>query len=655
VSPGLRVTAGAGAALLALLAAAGYVVSALEGQRAAFPQLALPLTMSVAYLGLGGVVLAHVPGHRAGRLMTAIGAASTVQVLALCWVAWTPAAWVAQWAWWLPLGLVPVALLGFPDAVLRSARQRAAAALLTAIAVGVSAALALAAVDEPRALVLGAGRLTPRAEVLAAAAAVGIAVTLLGLAAVAIQLVLRWRRSDATGRRQLLAVVVAGVAVLVGLLLDAAGLPVSWVVEGAALPVGMTVAILRFRLFDLDLVLSRTAVWLVMTGVVVVAYVAVVDLVGGVVAMGAGQLAAITLTALVAVAFEPVRGWVQRHADRLLFGGRAEPYAVLSRLGRNLQCVDDPAAVLPQLTEAITDALRLPYAGVELLGRHGEASVVARHGRDDLPVQRFPMVAGGQPVGSLLVAPRRVGEAFDRREERLLTDLARQAAVAAESVRLAVDLQRSRERLVLAREEERRRLRADLHDGVGPTLAALRLQLRAARDAGDLGPDGARVVSTLDEHLAACSRDLRTVVDRLRPPALDGGLVAALERETARFDCEQLAVELACPGQLPAVPAAVEVAAFRIAAEALTNVARHADARHCSVQLSVGRDLVLAVTDDGCGPGAASTDMAGVGVASMRERAEELGGTFRLEPAVPRGTQLEVRLPLHLTSAQEEQ
>jgi signal transduction histidine kinase len=160
----------------------------------------------------------------------------------------------------------------------------------------------------------------------------------------------------------------------------------------------------------------------------------------------------------------------------------------------------------------------------------------------------------------------------------------------------------------------------------------------------------------MDEHLVACSQDLRSVVDRLRPPALDGGLAAALARETARFDCETLAVRLCCPADLPALPAAVEVAAFRITAEALANVARHADARRCTVTVSVGRHLVLAVDDDGRGPGAATVDPVrpGVGVASMRERAEELGGEFRLVPAAPRGTHLEVRLPLHLTAAQEE-
>jgi signal transduction histidine kinase len=215
-------------------------------------------------------------------------------------------------------------------------------------------------------------------------------------------------------------------------------------------------------------------------------------------------------------------------------------------------------------------------------------------------------------------------------------------------VRLTADLQRSRERLVAAREEERRRLRRDLHDGLGPALAAHTLKVGTARA---LLPPGAlvadRLLAELEDDIEAAVADIRRLVYNLRPPALDElGLIGAIRESAAQYDAPRASpvVQVDAPERLPPLPAAVEVAAYRIVQEAVANVARHAHARTCRVEISLGRALRLVITDDGIG--LAPDRHAGVGLVSMRERAEELGGTCIVERAPGRGTRVVADLPV---------
>jgi signal transduction histidine kinase len=230
----------------------------------------------------------------------------------------------------------------------------------------------------------------------------------------------------------------------------------------------------------------------------------------------------------------------------------------------------------------------------------------------------------------------------------LLEDLARQAEVAVHAVRLTADLQHSRERLVATREEERRRLRRDLHDGLGAQLAGLNVQAGTLRRLIPRDPAAAdELVVELRDELRAAIADIRRLVHDLRPPALDDlGLAAALRRLAERYgsEDEQLQVLVETPEDLPTLPAAVEVAVYRITQEALINVARHARARNCVVRLAVDEDVALEIVDDGIGIPVERG--AGVGLSSMRERASELGGSCVVEPAPKGGTRVLVRLPL---------
>jgi two-component system NarL family sensor kinase len=260
--------------------------------------------------------------------------------------------------------------------------------------------------------------------------------------------------------------------------------------------------------------------------------------------------------------------------------------------------------------------------------------------------QVLPLVYQSDPIGQLIVAPRAPNEAFTPAEQHLLADLARQAGLAAHAVQLTADLQRSRERLVTTREEERRRLRRDLHDDVGPTLAALSLKAGGLRHIIPSDPDAAIVQATeLRDQIRWVIADIRRAVYDLRPPALDElGLVQALREQAAQYAAQGLQVSVETPEPMPALSAAVEVAVYRITLEALTNVARHADARHCRINLTMQADLELEIGDDG--RGLPQPRRSGVGLVSMRERATELGGTFTVDSPPDGGTVIRVSLPL---------
>jgi signal transduction histidine kinase len=250
-----------------------------------------------------------------------------------------------------------------------------------------------------------------------------------------------------------------------------------------------------------------------------------------------------------------------------------------------------------------------------------------------------------QVIGELHIAQRSPDEPFTAAESRLLEDIASQTGVAVHNVRLTADLQRSREQIVSAREEERLRLRRDLHDGLGPKLAGQTLKLEAAMEALDNETETARTLlkesMTESQTLIA---EIRRLVYGLRPPALDQlGLLAAIREQAAGYQSNGLQVKVSAPEVLPNLPAAVEVAAYRIIQEALTNVARHAQARICTVSLAIDKDLGIEVRDDGIG--LLSTRHVGVGLSSMRERAEEIGGTCMIE-STTNGTRVFARLPI---------
>ena len=422
------------------------------------------------------------------------------------------------------------------------------------------------------------------------------------------------------------------------------------------------IAIMRYRLYDIDLLINRTVVYGALSVFVIGIYVfAVVGL--GALFQAQGNIAvSLVATALVAVLFQPLRGRLQREVNRLMYGERDDPSAVTSRLGRRIEATLAPEAVLPTVVETIAQALKLPYAAI-LLKEGGGFRTAATYGSPTAEPEALPLVYQREEIGRLVIAPRAPGEQFSDADKRLLEDLARQAEVAVHAVRLTADLQSSRERLVATREEERRRLRRDLHDGVGPTLTGLALQLNAARKLVRRKPqDAEETLARLEQRTEDTIAEMRRLIYGLRPPALDDlGLIPSIRQQAQSQRMADLSMgaktnerwenrplfSMEAPEELPPLPAAVEVACYRIAQEALTNVARHAHAEICRVRLSVDRDagmLEVEITDDGAG--IPEERVAGVGLSSMRERAEELGGTLEVEPESEGGTRVLARLPL---------
>ncbi|MFF5107951.1 histidine kinase [Streptosporangium sp. NPDC000509] len=450
-------------------------------------------------------------------------------------------------------------------------------------------------------------------------------------------LAVRFRRAGREERRQILWTLIALATVIVPWVV---GNPVWWLTSFTIplVPVAITFSVLRHRLYGIDTLITRTLVGAGLVGVIGGVYVAVgtasslflsdVDRIGGLVAaLCAG------------VFFHPMRRLLQRGADRLLYGGRGDPVALAAGLGRRLQRIA-PEAGLSAALDVLRDGLAVTGAGVRFQGGWPEEVTV---GTLEEVTRDIRLVWHGEPVGRLLIGPPGARRLPAAHNERVIAALTPYVADAAHAVRLVGALRRSRERIVTTREEERRRLRRDLHDGLGQSLSGMAMAINAARISLRTSPETAeRMLAELRSGMDSVTGDIRHLVYGLRPPALDDlGLAGAV----AEMAGPGVTVEVR--GELPGLPAATEVAAYRIAQEALTNARRHAGAATVRVSLERGEDdLSVRVRDDGIG--LPSGRRSGVGLASMRERAAELGGTCVITTPPEGGTVVEAILPVNL-------
>jgi signal transduction histidine kinase len=635
----LAVAAGAVCVVLAL---ATLVLQALpiEGPAFASGGALRGVLAGVAFGVLGAVVAVHRPGTAVGWLMIAVGAsnaaASASGSLSHRLLVERPGDdlgaalhWVSTFIWVPGYTLVPSLLLLFlPSGSLQSPRWRWVARLSVATTFAATTAWAVTPYDQ-RDIVPPSyyGPIQNPVGVDGAWGAVTALLPLVVLGAVLGVVSLGLRLRSATGpEREQVRLVLAGALAMVVLLASA------WVVPAAAealvaaamvpLPAAIVYAMVRRRLWDLDVVVHRTLLYAALTVLTLLMYGVLVALLGGT-ARRFTREADLVVFVLAAVAVQPLRDRVQRAVNRLLYGQADEPYAAVSRLGERLQTAMSPTAVLPTVVEVVARTLLLPYAELRVPGYPVEAFGERPVGAE---VQSVPLVYSGRSVGELVVAVPPGG--LGRRGHRLLEELARHTAVAAHATRLQGELHRSREHIVTSREEERRRLRHDLHDDLGPGLAATAMQLDTAADLVGTDPDrAARVLRGAADYLRSSVRDVRRIVDDLRPAALDDlGLETAVQELAERLRTGGVEVTVSNDGRLAGLSAAAEVAAYRITAEALANVAKHSGARHVDVRL--GHDdgaVTVRVSDDGVGLPVQTS--AGVGMTSMHQRATELGGT----------------------------
>lgn len=423
-----------------------------------------------------------------------------------------------------------------------------------------------------------------------------------------------------------------------------------WYLSLVTIPVSIGFAILRYNLWDIDLIINRAVVYGLLTVVVAGGYVLLVGGFGLLFESQNNLLVSILVTGLFAVIFHPLHDHLQRVINRLMYGERDEPYRVLTRLGQKLETAVAPSAALPLAVEMVAHALKLPYVAITL-NQNDRSHLVAAYGQGQPNSEHFPLVYAGEKIGELLVAARTPHESLTRADLRLLNDLARQIGITAHAARLAIDLERARLRIVATRDETRRRLGNDLHDGIGHQLTGLARQTERATHLLEHEPETAgTILIEVTRQLNTAITQVRQLAYQLHPPELELlGLVGALrERILTRYT---LAIRLEAPETIPPLPGALETAAYYIALEALTNVEKHARAQSCYIRVayapatSIGQPamLELDVSDDGQGLSAANN--RGLGLLSMHARAAEVGGTCNIQSNPSQGTHIIVRLP----------
>lgn len=604
--------------------------------------LLLDTAVGLSCAVVAGMILDRRRAHLIGVLFAVAGLGLALQAavgsyavaaLESAWPLEGLAFWLTNWVFFV--GLAPLLLLPMflPDGRLPSPAWRPVLGLLVVL----SAVLTVLLMLRDRAWAWGVEVDSPLGNLSTddvVAPAFGIVMVTFAVANAA-AVVSRLRRGGDDQRRQMYPLLAAVIAIAAALVVDTLlpDWPVSiWLVAVTLtlLPVAVAFSVFRYRLFEIEVAVRRTLVYVVASALLLAVYVGVVAVID----------APLLGAAVVAVAFAPLRDAVQRWVSHLLFGDRGDPARALSALGRSLE--SSSGAPLEGAARTVAVTLRLPV--VQVIGDSGE--MLSSYGEGPAEGVVVPLLAGGHREGELRVGRRSPDEALSPADRTVLEELARPLALALAAERLSRQVQRSRERLVLAREEERLRIRRELHDGVGPSLAAIGLELDLAlalHPAPD-GDVGSRATRRARELTGTLITDVRRIVHELRPAALDElGLAGALE-DLALTPGADPQVHVVV-GELPALPAATEVAAYRIAQEALANAVRHASATAVVISVDVaGHVLCLEILDDGVGVSDGAVE--GVGSSSMRERAVEVGGSYRRIRRASGGTMVRAELPL---------
>lgn len=644
-------------ATASLVAAGLLFIGARRGVPILTPSLG-DIAVGLAFPLAGALIVFRRPDNATGWVLVS-AALIGVSALAHVWVheivaggqslpGLEVAAWVASWAF-TPYFLLPVLLpLLFPLGKLPPGRW----GLIVKVHVTLVALATVAA----------AFRTDPDVEDLGVANPLGLVpdpwnainiVVLMGTAlgsffvlgpAALLWFFLRFRESRGTERAQrawlLLGFSAALAAVVLGgFFSEEIIADLIWVAGFTAIPVTIMIAVVRHQLLDIEMVVNRTIAYAALTILGLAAYFGAVAIAGS---WARDSVVAPFAAAAIALVAASGRTKMQRLVERRLFGAATDPSLVMDRVGLDIAAAADPGEALLRLVRSLRGTLRVPMVAVEVAVEGPDDAVV---GDPTASVEEFPITSGGRLLGTLRVGRRRHGEPFRPTELLALRDVARRAATILEAAVLATDLRRSRDDLVIAREEERRRVRRDLHDGLGPALAGMALQLDTLVTRLDGDDDLKNRASQLRTRVAEAVREVRRIIDGLRPAVVDElGLTEAL-RQLGSSDASGIQITLDAPESLPALPAAVEVAAYRIVSEAVTNAIRHANGETCSISIRFeDPHLILTVSDDGLGFG---TDVvSGVGLRSIHDRATEVGGSSEVVSELGSGTVVRARLPV---------
>ena len=462
---------------------------------------------------------------------------------------------------------------------------------------------------------------------------VGVLTPLIILASV-ISLIVRFIRGTETVRQQVLWLLVAVILVI---LINAptwftipTGKTILLLLSFPLIPTAVTIAVLRHGLYDVRIVVSRLVVYVLLTAGVIAVYVGLVAVLDRVLrGLGAPVVAALAI----ALAFNPARVRLQRLVDRAVYGNRRDPVAAVSAVGQRLAGEN-----LEGVADALRDTLRLSYVAIT----RGDAGLI-ESGEATSVLQEWSLTYDGKQVGNLVVGPRHGEQRLSPADQKVIDLVAAPLALVLHAQSLTEDLKASRERIIDAAEEERTRLRRELHDSLGPLLTGAAFKADGIALAARHRPERAESLAVeLADQLRQSVEAVRRLAYGLRPAALDElGLVGALREEGSRFGLVKVTID--APESMPALPSSVEVAAYRIAAEALTNVVRHSDARLASVRLTTDDGaLEMIISDNGTSTGPWSP---GLGLTSIKTRASEIGGACEAGPTSEGGRVVAV-LPL---------
>ena len=432
-------------------------------------------------------------------------------------------------------------------------------------------------------------------------------------------------------------------------LVDPGIVPAIQLAAQAFFPAAILVVVLRQQLWGIDLAVSRALVWALLTAGSAAAYLLIVFVATTVLPVGTGAGGVLAAAVLAGLAV-PARAWLQRRVDLLVRGPSAAPGAGTESIGLRLGSAA-PTELVQRVLESVAEALRCASAEIRL----DDGRQLAAVGSPGGPPLSVPLTHAGEQVGELTVRGAR-GERLDARTERDLQPLAGVVAAVVRLALLTAELETTRARMVAARAEERRLLRREVHDHLGPVLSGVALGLHAARNllaTGDTATAG-RLLDELSGEVERGVQNVRSLARAFLPPQLEeSGLASALEDLAARFDSPELAVRAeVATSAAAALDAAVAVGLYSVAAEAVTNAHRHARATSCLVRLDGADGTVrLQVVDDGVG--IAPDSRPGVGLRAVRERAAELSGTARVGPGSDGGTLVEVSVPVRREASDE--
>ena len=649
------------------------------------------VTFVVGFATVGALLAWKRPANPIGWLLSATGLSYAVAFIGLLllqfprtriWSNWL------GWLWFFGIGFVVFVLLLFPTGTLPSRRWRpvgwAAAAALAGWAIGSAFAPTIISAGSPalRNPIGVAGPAGHVFDVLAGAGAALIAAT--GLAAL-VSLVFRYRRAGTVEREQLKWLVYAGGLIVAALLTE---IPIAQILGPSAastnlqngmssgaialVPVAIGIAIFRYHLYDIDIVINKTLVYGSLAVFITAVYVAIVVGVGSLAQHGARPSLGLSIaaTAVVAVAFQPVRAWVQRLANRLVYGQRATPYQVLADFAERMAGAYAAEDLLPRMARILAEGTGATRADVWLKSAdtfHDGAVwppgapplPPARATQADVPAHPadriLPVRHQGDVLGALSVS-KRPGESLTPTEDRLLTDLAEQVGLVLKNAGLREQLlarleeiRASRQRLVAAQDSERRRIERNIHDGAQQQLVALAIKLSITESMIGTDTDGEReLLAELRQDAAGAVEDLRDLARGIYPPLLASrGLAAALEAQARKAP---VPTTVTADG-IGRYPQDLEAAVYFCVLEALQNVVKYAGASRAEVRLTAsGHDLRFEVSDDGAGFNPGSKGY-GTGLQGMADRLHAHGGSLTVRSAPGAGTTISGRLPCQVLQA----